>query len=40
MNAIHRRQFIRELGISAATLPFIVGLPSLGLAAPARANGS
>jgi len=36
MNAIHRRQFIRELGISAATLPFIVGLPSLGLAAPAR----
>src|SRR5678816_2451973 len=36
MNAIHRRQFIKSLGISAASLPFIVGLPSLGLAAPAR----
>src|SRR5512134_1168509 len=36
MNAIHRRQFIQQLGISAATLPFLVGLPSLGLAAPAR----
>src|SRR5262245_40957763 len=36
MNAIHRRHFIKSLGLSAATLPFIVGLPSLGLAAPAR----
>lgn len=36
MNAIHRRNFIKSLGLSAATLPFIVGLPSLGLAAPAR----
>jgi hypothetical protein len=36
MNAIHRRQFLKSVGISAATLPFIVGLPSLGLAAPAR----
>jgi hypothetical protein len=36
MNAIHRRRFIKQLGISAATLPFLVGLPSLGLAAPAR----
>src|SRR5678815_1376092 len=36
MNAIHRRQFIKSLGLSAASLPFIVGLPSLGLAAPAR----
>jgi hypothetical protein len=36
MNAIHRREFIRRVGISAAALPFIVGLPSLGLAAPAR----
>src|SRR5436309_1627854 len=36
MNAIHRRQFITSLGLSAASLPFIVGLPSLGLAAPAR----
>lgn len=36
MNAIHRRQFIERLGLSAASLPFILGLPSLGLAAPAR----
>jgi hypothetical protein len=36
MNAIHRRNFIKSLGLSAASLPFIVGLPSLGLAAPAR----
>jgi hypothetical protein len=36
MNAIHRRQFIKHLGLSAASLPFLVGLPSLGLAAPAR----
>ncbi len=36
MNALRRRQFIRSVGLSAATLPFLVGLPSLGLAAPAR----
>src|SRR6267142_6776598 len=36
MNAIHRRQFIRQLGISTASLPFLFGLPSLGLASPAR----
>lgn len=36
MNAIHRRQFIKSLGLSAASLPFLVGLPSLGLASPAR----
>jgi hypothetical protein len=36
MNAIHRRQFIKRLGLSAASLPFLVGLPSLGLASPAR----
>ena len=36
MNSIHRRQFIKAFGLSAASLPFIVGLPSLGLAAPAR----
>src|SRR6266536_3246831 len=36
MNAIHRRQFIKQMGISAATLPFLVGLPSLGLASPVR----
>ncbi len=36
MNAIHRRQFVKSLGLSAASLPFLMGLPSLGLAAPAR----
>src|SRR5712675_201157 len=36
MNAIHRRQFIRQLWISTASLPFLLGLPSLGLASPAR----
>ncbi len=36
MNAIHRRNFVKSLGLSAASLPFIIGLPSLGLAAPAR----
>ncbi|MEC9080283.1 MAG: DUF1552 domain-containing protein, partial [Verrucomicrobiota bacterium] len=38
MNQINRRQFVRDLGVSASTLPFIVGLPSLGLAktAPRR----
>src|SRR5215813_8363999 len=36
MNAMHRRQFLRQLGISASTLPFLLGLPSLGLASPAR----
>src|SRR5438477_6590927 len=36
MNAIHRRQFIKQLGLSAASLPFLIGLPSLGLANPAR----
>src|SRR3954469_14838354 len=36
MNTLHRRQFIKQFGISAAALPFLVGLPSLGLASPAR----
>ena len=36
MNALHRRQFIKQMGLSAASLPFLVGLPSLGLASPAR----
>ena len=36
MNSIHRRQFIKRLGLSAASLPFLMGLPSLGLASPAR----
>jgi hypothetical protein len=29
MNPIPRRQFLRQLGVSAATLPFLSGLPSL-----------
>jgi hypothetical protein len=36
MNATHRRQFIKQMGLSAASLPFLIGLPSLGLASPAR----
>jgi hypothetical protein len=36
MNTLHRRQFFQRLGLSAASLPFLVGLPSLGLAAAAR----
>src|SRR5438445_8204086 len=33
---MHRRQFIKQMGLSAAALPFLSGLPSLGLASPAR----
>lgn len=37
MNPIHRRQFLRDLGISAAALPFLSGLPGLmGVPAPQR----
>src|SRR5262245_28435862 len=36
MNAFRRREFLKTFGLSAAALPFLVGLPSLGLAAPAR----
>ncbi len=36
MNPLHRREFLRRAGLSAAVLPFITGLPSLALAAPAR----
>src|SRR6476646_2147077 len=36
MNAIRRRTFLKQFGISAASLPFLMGLPSLGLASPAR----
>ena len=36
MNWIHRRQFLKQFGLSASSLPFLLGLPSLGLAAPAR----
>ena len=35
MNPLDRRQFIRDIGVSTAALPFITGLPSLGLAATA-----
>ena len=33
---LRRRQFIKSVGLSTAALPFLMGLPSLGLAAPAR----
>jgi hypothetical protein len=36
MNALHRRRFIKQMGLSAASLPFLMGLPSLGLGSPAR----
>ncbi len=36
MNAIHRRHFLKHLGVSAASLPFLLGLPSLGLGSPVR----
>jgi len=29
MTVLHRRQFLRQLGVSAAALPFLSGLPSL-----------
>src|SRR5215472_18293633 len=36
MNALHRREFLKQVGISAAAMPFLIGLPSLGLASSAR----
>ena len=33
MNALARRRFLQHLGVSAAALPFLTGLPSLGLGA-------
>src|SRR5437660_5940537 len=36
MNGIQRRHFIKQMGLSAASLPFLIGLPSLGLASPVR----
>jgi hypothetical protein len=37
MKALNRRQFLRDLGISAGTLPFLAGLPSItGAPAPQR----
>lgn len=31
MTRRHRRQFLRDLGLSAAAMPFLAGLPSIGL---------
>ena len=37
MKHLHRRQFLRELGVSAGALPFLAGLPSItGAPAPRR----
>jgi hypothetical protein len=36
MNTICRRQFLQHLGVSTSALPFLLGLPSLGLGAAAR----
>jgi hypothetical protein len=36
MTPLDRRQFLRSLGISSACLPFLMGLPSLGMASPVR----
>jgi len=36
MIRLDRREFIKRVGISAAALPFLTGLPSLGLASPVR----
>src|SRR5256884_4857606 len=36
MNAIQRRKSINHLALPGVPLPFLIGLPSLGLASPAR----
>ncbi len=36
MHTLNRRQFLRNLGVSAATLPFLAGLPSLSAAAESQ----
>jgi Protein of unknown function (DUF1552) len=36
VNTLDRRQFLKQLGVSAASFPFLIGLPSLGLASPVR----
>src|SRR5437660_2283043 len=36
MHTGHRGEFIKRFGLSAASLPFLIGLPSLGLTSPAR----
>src|SRR5216117_3284309 len=36
MTVLHRRQFLKQVGLSTASLPFLLGLPSLGLVSPAR----
>jgi len=38
LSPVSRRQFLRNLGVSAAALPFLMGLPSLGFAADAAKN--
>lgn len=36
MTTLPRRRFLQQLGISSAALPFLAGLPSLGMASPVR----
>jgi hypothetical protein len=38
MSLQHRRKFLRDLGVSAAVLPFVAGLPSLGFGRAASAK--
>jgi hypothetical protein len=40
MDTLTRRELLRRLGISAAALPFVSALPSLGQTAPAAAPGA
>jgi hypothetical protein len=40
MNPLNRREFLRNLGVSAATLPFLNGLPSLRAATEKEASAS
>ena len=36
---LRRRDFLRDLGLSTAMLPFVLNLPSLSFAAEGVANG-
>ena len=36
MNVSTRREFLQRLGVSSASLPFLMSLPGLGEAAPAK----
>ena len=40
IDSVNRRQFLRNLGVSAAALPFLMGLPSLGFAADPGTGGT